>query len=420
MPVGGPGVGQFRAGQQVAINRTGRRPQTEGTIDVHPGAVAMRDFAGRLKRIEQPRVQLAGLQQHDGWCARRGRECRFERDAIDPAIVVIRHILDGVGAEADETHRAQHRLVPVLCCQHAQSGRAREALLLDIPLPLAQQLVAGGSKRRRMRHLRAGDERERCRRRDAEQIFEPRPADIFDDRFSGRGDIRRRILIPGGRQPIGGQRHRQRPADHPTEKARIGGAKNTGFGMTDKVVDNVLRGGWRLRQRAAELGAQFSNGCGGGDRAPVKRFDVASGVGCSDSYQTRRVRHNRNLWRAGRRHYHDLPFNASVLAEANAARPSRMPFALHGHDLLQRAVLTLGGFRIGIRAAAAGAEVNLELYNLVDIARLCPGAAPIRPRRIGFDDLRIGAADIVEMIITGPFVVAVQLRPERLAVVGAA
>ena len=64
--VGGPRVGQLDAGQQVAVARAGVGPQAEGAVDVHPGAMAVRqrDQCGEV--VVGADVQVAGLQQHDG------------------------------------------------------------------------------------------------------------------------------------------------------------------------------------------------------------------------------------------------------------------------------------------------------------------------------------------------------------------
>ena len=66
---------------------------------------------------------------------------------------------------------------------------------------------------------RAGDERERPRAREAEQVGEPVAGDLLDDRRRGAGDVEARVLVPGRGQPVGGERRRDGAADHEAEVA---------------------------------------------------------------------------------------------------------------------------------------------------------------------------------------------------------
>src|ERR1700728_4332404 len=65
--VGGPGIGRAGSGAQVTKARTGIGPESEGAVDVYPRVVAPGDGNQLLERVEDAGVELARLQNDDGW-----------------------------------------------------------------------------------------------------------------------------------------------------------------------------------------------------------------------------------------------------------------------------------------------------------------------------------------------------------------
>ncbi len=124
-------------------------------------------------------------------------------------------------------------------------------------------------QRRRVRHLAAGHERERCGGRDPEQLLEPLSARLFDHRFCGSACIDGRILIPGRRQPVGGKGGRERTANYPAKETPTGRAEQSVLDVVDERINDLL--GWyaRFRERRNERSSQFGKTGTGSDGAVI-------------------------------------------------------------------------------------------------------------------------------------------------------
>ena len=84
------------------------------------------------------------------------------------------------------------------------------------PTPL-EHGVACGCEARHVRHLAPRDERERRCRRDAEQVLEPLPGDLFHHGRRRAAHDQARVLIPGRGEPVSRQGGGQRAADDEAE-----------------------------------------------------------------------------------------------------------------------------------------------------------------------------------------------------------
>ncbi len=63
--VGRPGIGRFRALQQMAIALAGRGPESDRAVDMDPSLCRVGDRAGALKGVEHAGVQVSRLQADD-------------------------------------------------------------------------------------------------------------------------------------------------------------------------------------------------------------------------------------------------------------------------------------------------------------------------------------------------------------------
>src|SRR5262249_43167448 len=146
--VAGPRVRQLHAPQQMPILRACCRPQTEGAIDVHPGAMLARNRNELGKGIEGADVEVAGLQQDD----RGSRQFAFEGlrqgRRLELASCVAWQGRDGTLAESEDANGALDRAVALAARDDADVGRARKAQLLDIPSRSLEEPVAGRGETR--------------------------------------------------------------------------------------------------------------------------------------------------------------------------------------------------------------------------------------------------------------------------------
>src|SRR3546814_5091176 len=80
---------------------------------------------------------------------------------------------------------------------------------LFLSSPFAQQCMAGGGKAGEMRHLASGGEGEGRGSGQVEHVLDPGARHLLHDGRGRSASMERGIVIPGGGEPIGGQRRRQ-------------------------------------------------------------------------------------------------------------------------------------------------------------------------------------------------------------------
>jgi hypothetical protein len=207
----------------------------------------------RADRVDGTGVDVARLSAHDHRPALRG-QCAAQRVHPHSALVVGLDHDDRVGAEAEEPERPVDGVVPVGAREDAERWRAGETAFLDVPAGAAQHLVPGGGERGEVGHLRAGDEPDGRVPRQAEEVEQPAAGDLLD-RGGGRAHrVEAGVLVPGGGEPVGGERGGRDAADHETEVPAAAGGDQSGRGRGRERGDHVGGRCGRLRNRAAERG----------------------------------------------------------------------------------------------------------------------------------------------------------------------
>src|SRR5205823_1804352 len=106
-----------------------------------------------------------------------------------------------------------------------------------------------------MGHLAPGDERKTGRCRETEEVLEPAAGDLLDDGGGGSGGVQAGVLVPGGGQPIRGERRRDRAAHDPPEEAAAGRAYQGALDVADQLGNHLLRGEAGVPERLAEARA---------------------------------------------------------------------------------------------------------------------------------------------------------------------
>ena len=112
-----------------------------------------------------------------------------------------------------------------------------------------------------VRHLTAGDESERGGLGQAEQLLQPGAGDLLDDACRGHRERLSGVLIPGGREPVGGDRRRNRPADDEAEEASARARHQARISVAGKLLDDLEVARGLLGERASEGRPQLVDAC---------------------------------------------------------------------------------------------------------------------------------------------------------------
>ena len=147
------------AAHEVHERRRSRRPQPERPVDVHPRVHPVGRVDDRGKIVEGARVHLAGL------CADDRRHVALERvrqrGDVHPPLPVGRHDDLLRAADAEKPKRPRDGHVALSAHDDSEGRGAREPALGEIPPRAPVHAVPGGGEAGDVRHLAAGDERER-------------------------------------------------------------------------------------------------------------------------------------------------------------------------------------------------------------------------------------------------------------------
>mmetsp|Transcript_37745 Transcript_37745/g.45605 ORF Transcript_37745/g.45605 Transcript_37745/m.45605 type:complete len:238 (+) Transcript_37745:225-938(+) len=84
----------------------GPRPQSEGSVDVHPRTRFHRQIAHRVDGIKAAGVHVARLEYHDSILIQRG-----ERIQTQPSLIIRPHIFHVVQSKSQERNRLRHGAV---------------------------------------------------------------------------------------------------------------------------------------------------------------------------------------------------------------------------------------------------------------------------------------------------------------------
>ena len=207
---------------------------------MHPRADRVRRIDDRCQRVHGPAVHVAGLGEDDGRAGRPG-EHLFGGVGADRPLAVHGDAFDRVAAETHEAQRLQRGGMDLVAGEDPDRGRADQPARLDVPAGPREHGVAGRREPDHVRGRRSGREPAADVRRQTEDLAHPPAGDLLDHRGGRAGDVRERVLIPGAGQPVGGQRGRQRSADHEPEVARPGRRDEARVGAGQQRVDHRLR-----------------------------------------------------------------------------------------------------------------------------------------------------------------------------------
>ena len=150
----------------------------------------------------------------------------------------------------------------------ADARRALEPVPREVPARPREHPVPRRRQGRHVRHLAAGHEAGRDAVGQPEQLPQPLERDLLDDAGTRRRSDQAGVLIPGRREPVGGDGSRQRAADDEAEEAARRHRHDPRLGRLDQLGDDLRRVRRVLGQRAAERGPSSStDACGGTGRS---------------------------------------------------------------------------------------------------------------------------------------------------------
>ena len=213
------------------------------------------------------------------------------------ALPVGGHAHDGAAARgrAAAARRTPSRAPPRRRARAARGAPCRPSRL-DVP--------AGAARARAWRAAAsAGDVRHLARRSTKPTLARPpaaragraasRAATSSTSGGGGRHDVQPGVLVPGGGQPVRGERRRQRAAGHEAEVARPGGGDEPGLGRRGQRLEHLHSGRAGVRQREPQavrvaLGAHRALGQPGQVRAGQLACPVEQRVKASRATQPAR------------------------------------------------------------------------------------------------------------------------------------
>ena len=243
---------------------------------MHPGTRAMRPLDQRDERIAGAGVDVAGLQAKDrgaGDC----RQCVWPHATLP----IDGHPHDARAADSQHAKRLQQRRMRFLPGDHADLGRAKQTVGLDIPTLARKHCMAGCGQRGEIRDRRSGDEAGGSARRQIEHLAQPAQCDALQASHARGNAAVGAVLVPGPGEPVRRQCHRQRATDHETEKPRSGHRHRSGSDDPVELRERVLRIGALRRQGLIQLFQRRHRSVTRRHGAMAQRLQIGRGVlGC--------------------------------------------------------------------------------------------------------------------------------------------
>ena len=239
----------------MAQGRDRARPQAESAVHVDPGLALVRDVRDLAHGIEGARVDVAGLGADDRGPAQRGQRAP-QLVHVHPALAVGSHAHRAAAAQAEHAQRGDDGDVRLLADHDVHEGRAREAVLLDVPARAREHGVSARGQAGEVRHLTAGHEAHAAGGGEAEELEQPARGHLFRHGHGRAAGVQAGVLVPGRDQPVRGQRGGHAPADDEAEVARPRAGDQAGLGVGGQPLQHLRRVRAPRRQRPAQRRAQ--------------------------------------------------------------------------------------------------------------------------------------------------------------------
>ncbi len=142
--------------------------------------------------------------------------------------------------------------MPLGLDDHIDLGTSLEAVGLNIPSRLSENVVTSGGQTGECGHLTAGDEPDPGVAGKVEKLQNPTGCDLLGHCDSGSDRVQTGVLIPRGSEQFGPVRSRMETADDEPEVAAGSMSDNERFEIFGQSRHDVLGAGARLGKRSAD------------------------------------------------------------------------------------------------------------------------------------------------------------------------
>ena len=122
---------------------------------------------------------------------------------------------------------------------HPNPRGAEQPVPSDVDPPVEQQALARCRQRREVRHLTSGHHGERAFAGKTKHVLHPLSRHFLDHGGSRAALVDRAVLLPGGNEPVGGDRRGCRPAEHPAEEPGAAGSDEPPFTVREQVLEHL-------------------------------------------------------------------------------------------------------------------------------------------------------------------------------------
>ena len=254
-----------------------------------PAVPLVGDVGDLAHRVEGAGVDVADLRADDRRPFEPG-ERGAQRVRPHAALAVGGDADDAPAAEAEHAQRGQDGDVRLVPDHDVHRGSTGESVLLHVPVRALEHRVAASGEAGEIRHLPARHEADAGGRRQREQVEQPARRHFLDDRRRRPAGVEAGILVPGRRQPVGGEGRGQAAADDEAEVAGPGAGHQTGLGRGGEVLDDRGGVGARRGERSPQRGAQRGQVGPRPHGAVGKRLQEAAGE-AGDAVEKRLLAH---------------------------------------------------------------------------------------------------------------------------------
>ena len=255
------------AADEVPERGGGRGPQPEGAVDVQPRTGLSRAGGDGLDVVARAGVHLADLRADD-------RRALVEPEVVDDHSSLVVGADDLGCAHAEQSKRPVDRDVTLGADDDAHRRRAVETAVCELPAERVQHVLTRGCECRDVRHLAAGHERVRHAPGKLEQLAQPLACNLLDDRCRRRRCEQAGVLVPRRRHPVGGERSRQRAAEHEPEPPSAGHARDAGIRIGHELLEHLARVDRLVLQRTHECRTKRVEVDRREHRARVQRLEI--------------------------------------------------------------------------------------------------------------------------------------------------
>gem|GEM_PF-6570064 len=215
-------VGGFDSINEVTCRGAHRGEQPERAIDMQPGSVFPREARHVAHRIEVTRVDIARRGDQDRGLAAQRLQRDLQSDKVDATGGIFGHELWLLAANPQHAERLDRARVQIAAGEDRHRWKPGETAIVNVQAVLHSPPAPCHRETGEVRHRRAGCDDRAPVARQAEQLFQPVGADLFEPCPQRRADPVVGVLVERRGEPVGAECGGSAAPHHEMEKARAG------------------------------------------------------------------------------------------------------------------------------------------------------------------------------------------------------